>query len=444
MIRQTAGPFFAALIAALTLAAPGARAAVDIQKVETPGGLTAWLVENHDIPFTALEIRFRGGAALDSPEKAGATNLMSALIEEGSGDMDARAFARARDSLAASFSYDTSSDAVRVSARFLTENRDAAIDLLRQSLVDPQFDPGAIERVRAQVMSQLRSAANDPRRMARKTFNAEVFGDHPYAIPTNGTLDTVPNLTRQDIVNAHAGALARDRVHIGAVGDISADRLAALLDDVLGDLPESGAPLPPKATPEFDGDTQVVEYQTPQSVAVFGQEGVTLDDPDFFAAYILNHILGGGSFESRLMQELREKRGLTYGISTYLADRDQATLWMGSVASSNETMAQAADMIRQEWARISRNGVTRQELDDAKTYLTGAYPLRFDGNSPIANIIVGMQMQGLPIDYVETRNDRVRAVTQEDVNRVARERLDPGALSFVVVGQPAGIGAASN
>ncbi len=444
MIRQTVGPLIAALFAALLLAAPGARAAVDIQQVETPGGLTAWLVENHDIPFTALEIRFRGGAALDSADKAGATNLMSALLEEGSGELDARAFARARDSLAAKFSYDTSADAVRISARFLTENRDAAIDLLRQSLLKPRFDPDAIERVRAQVISRLQSDANDPRRMAYKAFDAAVFGDHPYAIPTSGTLDTVPDLTRQDIKEAHAGALARDRVYIGAVGDISADQLAVLLDDLLGDLPGKGAPLPPKATPDFDGDTQVIAYDTPQSVAVFGQEGVTLDDPDFFAAYILNHILGGGSFESRLMQELREKRGLTYGISTYLADRDQATLWMGSVASGNQTMAQAASMIRQEWARIATNGVTKQEIEDAKTYLTGAYPLRFDGNAPIANIIVGMQMQGLPIDYAQTRNDRVRAVTLKDVNRVARERLKPEALSFVIVGQPDGIDATSN
>ncbi|WP_026756876.1 M16 family metallopeptidase [Sediminimonas qiaohouensis] len=443
MIRQTVGPLMAALLAALLLAAPGARAAVDIQKVETPGGLTAWLVENHDIPFTALELRFRGGAALDSPDTAGATNLMSALLEEGSGDMDARAFARARDSLAASFDYDATSDAVRISARFLSENRDEAIELLRQSLINPRFDQSAIERVRAQVMSKLRADANDPRRMAYKAFDDAAFGDHPYAIPTSGTLDTAPDLTRQDIMDAHAGALARDRVYIGAVGDITEDQLAALLDKLLGDLPDKGAPLPPKAKPDFNGDTQVIKYDTPQSVAVFGQDGVTLDDPDFFAAYILNHILGGGSFESRLMQELREKRGLTYGISTYLADRDQATLWMGSVASSNQTMAQAASMIRKEWAKIANDGVTKQELEDAKTYLTGAYPLRFDGNAPIANIIVGMQMQGLPIDYVQTRNDRVRAVSLEDVNRVARERLAPDALSFIIVGQPDGI-AASN
>jgi zinc protease len=444
MIRATLRLCFAALTGALMLAAPGARAAIDIQKVETPGGLTAWLVEDHTIPFTALEIRFRGGTALDSPEKAGATNLMTALLEEGAGEMDARAFARARDSLATTFRFDASTDAVRVSARFLTENREAALGLLRKSLTQPRFDAEAIERVRGQVMANLRSDANDPRSMADRAFEAAVFGDHPYAIPGDGTLDTVPDLARDDIVAAHRGVLARDRIYIGAAGDITADELAALLDDLLGDLPETGTPLPGDADPAFSGETQVVDFETPQSVAVFGQPGVAIDDPDFFAAYIVNHVLGGGSFESRLMEELREKRGLTYGVGTYMADRDHAKLWMGSLASSNDTMAQAVRLVRSEWARLTRDGVTEQELQDAKTYLTGAYPLRFDGNAPIARIIVGMQMQGLPIDYVRTRNDRIRAVTLEEVNRVAAERLDPQALSFTVVGQPEGMTAPAN
>ena len=439
MIRANLRLCLAALAGALMLAAPGAQAEIDIQAVDTPGGLTAWLVEDHTIPFTALEIRFRGGTALDAADKAGATNLMTALLEEGAADMDARAFARARDSLAASFSFDAGTDAVRVSARFLSENREAAVALLRKALIEPRFDAGAIERVRGQVMSKLRSDATDPQRMARNAFDAAVFGNHPYATPGDGTLETVPDLARADIVAAHRGALARDRVYIGAAGDITGDELATLLDDLLGELPETGAPLPGDADPAFDGETRVIDYDTPQSVAVFGQAGVAIDDPDFFAAYIANRILGGGGFESRLMQELREKRGLTYGIGTYLADRDRAKLWMGSLASSNDTMAEAVRLVRAEWARLSREGVTERELEDAKTYLTGAYALRFDGNAPIARIIVGMQMQGLPIDYVKTRNDRIRAVTLDAVNRVATERLDPGALSFTVVGRPAGL-----
>ena len=183
----------------------------------------------------------------------------------------------------------------------------------------------------------------------------------------------------------------------------------------------------------------VIDYDTPQSVALFGQGGMAQDDPDFFAATVLNQILGGGSFESRLMTEVREKRGLTYGVYSYLVPRDYAAVYMGSVASANDRIADAIAVIRDEWSKAATEGVTEDELRDAKTYLTGAYPLRFDGNGPIAQIMVGMQMLGLPIDYIATRNEKVEAVTLADVKRVAGELLDPGGLQFVVVGKPVGL-----
>ncbi|WP_137702826.1 M16 family metallopeptidase [Marimonas lutisalis] len=427
-----------AVLAALLLALP-ARAGVEIKEVTSPGGITAWLVEEHSIPFVALELRFRGGGSLDAPGKRGATNLMVGLLEEGAGDLDARGFARASEELAASFRYNVHDDAVTVSAKFLTENRDQAVALLRESLVNPRFDEDAINRVRAQVLSSIRSDERDPQAIAGRRFDALVYGDHPYGSPLDGTLESVGALTRDDIVAAHQGALARDRLYVSVVGDITAEDLGALLDTLVGDLPETGAPMPAEVTPRFEGGMTIVDFDTPQSVVMFGQPGIAFEDPDYFAAYLLNVILGGGGFESRLMQEVREKRGLTYGVYSYLVDKDQADIWMGSVASANDRVAQAIEVIRAEWARARDQGVTAEELDLAKTYLTGAYPLRFDGNGPIANIMVGMQMSGMPIDYIETRNDRVNAVTLDDVNRVARALLDPGKLSFVVVGRPQGL-----
>jgi zinc protease len=266
-----------------------------------------------------------------------------------------------------------------------------------------------------------------------------LFGDHPYSLPQSGTLDTVAALSRDDLLTAHKNALTRDRVYVSAVGDITAPELAQLMDDLLGDLPMAETALPGPAAINLPGGAKVVEFETPQSVALFAQAGIERDDPDFFAAFVLDHILGGGSFESRLMQEVREKRGLTYGVSTFLVDKDQAVLWMGSVASANDRVGEAIDVIRDEWAKAAAAGVTETELRDAQTYLTGAYPLRFDSNASIANIMVGMQASGLGLDYIETRNDKVNAVTLADVNRVAKRLLDPDTLTFVVVGQPEGI-----
>lgn len=428
--------------AALLMGLAGlARAEIEIQEVTSPGGIEAWLVEDHSIPFTALEIRFEGGTGLDDPDSLGAVNLMTGLLEEGAAGMDARAFQAAREDLAAQFGFDVGADTLSVSAKMLSENRDAAVDLLRAALVEPRFDPEAIERVRGQVQSILRQDAQNPNRIAGRAFYEAAFGDHPYGRPDNGTAESVAALTREDLLAAHEAALTREGVHVGAVGDITPDELGALLDELLGDLPASGPELPGHVEFGLSGGIDVIDYPSPQSVALFGQRGLKREDEDFFAAYVLNHILGGGGFESRLMTEVREKRGLTYGVSTDLVPLENAEFWIGSVASANDRMARAIEVIREEWARIAEEGVTQAELDDAKTYLTGEYPLRFDGNGPIAEILVGMQVTGLPQSYVTERNAFIEAVTLEEVNRVARELVDPEALHFVVVGRPEGLGA---
>ncbi len=428
----------------LLLSAPMAQADVDIKTVTSPGGINAWLVEDHSIPFVALELRFQGGASLDPADKRGATNLMVALLEEGTGDMDARDFARALEAEAAEFSYDTSDDSVGISARFLTETKPQVMELLKGSIVAPNFDEDAIERVRSQVVSILNSDLTDPDSIVSNSFARLVYGDHPYGTSEAGTLESVAALTRDDLIAAHEAVFARDRVFVSAVGDITEDQLTALLDELLGDLPATGAPLPGDANVNLPGGIQVVDFETPQSTAMFAQPGIPRDHPDYFPVFVLNHIVGGGGFESFLMTEVREKRGLTYGVYSYLADKDGSDLWMGSVASSNDRVAEAIEVIRDLWRSVSENGITEQQLEDAKTYMTGAYPLRFDSNGRIANITAAMQLSGMPVDYIATRNDKVNAVTLEDVNRVAKEWMDPDRLTFVVVGQPENLNSTIN
>ncbi len=433
---------FASIAWVLTLVP--ALAGVQIQEVVSPKGIKAWLVEDHSIPFAALQIGFRGGSSLDPADKRGAIYLMTGLLEEGSGDLDAVAYARRLEELAASVGYDSSDDTVMISARFLSENRDQFLPLLRDTLQKPRFDQEALDRVRRQVVSGLESDAKDPNKIAGAAFSHMAFGDHPYGGPEKGTVETVSAMTREDMIDAHDRVFARDRLFVGAVGDVSPEELGAMLDMLFADLPETSVPLPEKADVTIEGGITVIDYDTPQSVAVFGQRGIDRHDPDFFAAYVLNQILGGGSFESRLMNEVREKRGLTYGVYSYLAPRDLASVYLGSVASSNDRIAEAIEVIHDEWEKAASTGATAKEVEDAKTYLTGAYPLRFDGNGRIAQILVGMQLDDLPLDYIETRNAKVDAVTLEDVNRVAAELLDPDALHFVVVGKPVGLESSTN
>ncbi len=428
----------AATLTALFLALP-ASANIDIEELTSPGGIDAWLVEDPSIPFVALEFWFVGGSTLDPAEKRGATYLMTGLLEEGAADMDAQGFAAAVEGLAASFSFESFRDAVVVSAQMLTQNRDEAAALLSAALTEPRFDDSAIERVRGQVLSIIEGNARDPGDIASSTFNALAYGDHPYGSSQEGTVETVSALTRDDIVAAHRAALTRERVVVGAAGDITPEELGLLIDRILGGLPAEAPPRPDLAEFGLTGGTTVVDFPSPQSVAYFGHRGIERDDPDFFAAFVLNQILGGGGFRSRLMEEVRVERGLTYGIGTFLSLADLSPALLGQFSSSNDLVGEAIEVVRDQWADIAENGITQDELDAAIRYMTGEYPLRFDGNGRIAGILAGMQADGMPADYIVNRNDYVRAVTLEDINRVAAELLQPENLHFVVVGQPEGL-----
>ena len=429
----------APLIAPLVATAAPAWAEVDIQEVTSPGGITAWLVEEDSIPFVSIDLRFEGGANLDAPGKRGATNLMMATLEEGAADRDARAFAEAAESLGARMGFDAFNDGVQVEASFLTENRADSVALLRDALIAPRFDADAVDRVRDQVLAVIQQDEADPSEIAIATLDRLAYGDHPYGTNLSGTRESVSALTPDDLRAAHAKALTRDRVHVGVTGDITPAELGPLLDELLGDLPESSDAVASEADYALEGGVTVVDFPSPQSLVLFGHEGIKRDDPDFFPAFVLNHMLGGSGFNSILMEEVREKRGLTYGIGTALVPLDLGAQYLGRFSSSNDKAAEAVEIVRDQWARLEAGEIDMDRLAAVKTYLTGAYPLRFNGNANIAGILAAMQLQDLPIDYVNTRNAKVDAVTPDDVTRVAGRLLDADALHFVAVGQPEGL-----
>jgi zinc protease len=427
-----------ALGALALLAALPARA-LEIQDLQSPGGTAFWLVEEPSIPIVALEISFRGGARLDPPDRAGLANLMVGLIEEGSGDLDAVGFSKARDDLSARLSFSAGRDAVDVSARMLTETLDPAVDLLATALAEPRFDEEPVARVRAQILSVIAESGTEPDNVAAEAWYAGAFPQHPYGRPTDGTVESVAAITRDDLVAAHARLLTRANARIAVVGAIDAERAGRMIDTVLAGLPMGEALARSQSPDQPPPGLRVIELGVPQSAAVFGHAGLRRDDPDFIPAYVMNYILGGGGFASRLMHEVREKRGLAYGVYSYLAIRDETALYLGGVQTANARMAETLDVIKAEWARMAADGITADELDRAKRYLTGAFPLSFDSNAKIARYLVFMQEEELGIDYIEKRNGLIKAVTLDDVKRVAARLLKPENLSIVVVGQPEGL-----
>lgn len=422
----------------LAFAAP-LHAEVDIQPVTSPQGFDAWLSEERSIPFVAIEIIFPGGANLDPEGAEGAVSLMTSLLSEGAGDLDAQEYAAALESLAGSVSFSAGRDSVSLSIQALSENRDEVVELARLALMEPRFDEASLARARAQQRASLERAARDPNTIASRAFNALAYDGHPYARPTDGTPETVAGLTRDAISAAHQAALTRDRVLVGAAGDISAEELGDILDRLLANLPEATIPLPEYADFTAPPGVTVIPFDGPQSVIAFGHQGIPRDDDDFMAAFVMNEIFGGGRFGTRLMTELREVRGLTYGVGTSLASASHGDSFQGRLSTANDRAAEVVELLRAEWEWLADGGITEDDLERIKTYLTGAYPLRFDGNGSIASILASMQFQGFDIDYVNTRNDLVRALSLEDIDRVADRLIRPEALHFVIVGQPEGM-----
>ena len=341
-------------------------------------------------------------------------------------------------------SYDDSKDSLYGSFETLSANRDKAVELLKLSVQKPRFDTDAVERIRQQLLANLIYADKDPEKVAMREWYAQAFPGHPYGRSANGTMDSVAKITRDDLVDFHIRTFARDDVKIVAVGDITAAELGKMIDDVFGGLPAKADLLPVSQTAPVKGGSQkIVEMGVPQSVAVFGLGAMPRKDPDFLTAFVVNHILGGGGFSAKLMEEVREKRGLAYSVYTYIQPYQQASILVGSVATKNASMGESLDIIRNELKKMAENGPTADDLAAAKSYLTGSYALRFDTNSKIASQLLGLMQEGFGPDYVENRNKLIDAVTIEDAKRVAARLLKPDDLVVTIVGKPTGMKSAS-
>ncbi len=427
-------------VATVATAAIRPASAIEIEKVVSPGGIEAWLVSESAVPLVSFQFAFDGGAAQDPADRPGVANMVSILLDEGAGGITASDFQEKLETLAIDMSFDAGRDAFYGSMQTLTENLDEAAGLLRLAITEPRFDADAIERMRVQTQSGLRRELTSPDAVAGRLWSHTVFGDHPYGRPVKGTLETVAAITADDLRAYRGRVFARDTLKIAVVGDIAAERLSPLLDEVFGGLPEKAELVPvAEATLPEGGVRKVVEMEIPQTVIQFGRPGLKRDDPDFIPAYVVNHILGGGAFSSRLYQEVREKRGLSYSVYSYLYPLDRAGLIAGGAATRNDRAAESLAIIDEEIRRMAGEGPSEEELEKAKRFLKGSYPLRFDTSTKIARQLVEIQRDDLGIDYINERNDLIDAVTIEDARRVARRLYGDGSLYVTMVGRPDGV-----
>jgi zinc protease len=417
--------------------APARSRAENVQRIRTPGGIEAWLVESYAVPLVALEFAVRGGAAQDPLGKAGLATMLAGLLDEGAGPYDARAFHRAIDDLAVHLGFGADRDSLTGHLQTLSRNTDKAFELLKLSVTEARLDEDAIERVRSQLAAGLKRDANDPDAMVAKAFREAAFPNHPYGRSVRGELDTLDGLTRDDLDAMRGRMLARSDLKIAVVGAIDTATLAARLDETFGAWrPQSQLDAVPDITIHDVGARRIVDLDVPQTTMRFGRPGVARKDPDHFAAVVVNHILGGGVFTARLFHEVREKRGLAYSVYSQLNEYDRCAMLIGGTSTKNERARESLEVIEQQFKDLANDGPTEGELDKAKKYLTGSYALRFDTSTKMASQLVNLQLDDLEPSYLDERNAKIEAVTLDDAKRVAKRLLGDGRLLVALAGRP--------
>ena len=431
---------FALAVAVAVAAASAApsQAATKIQHLISPGGIEAWFVQDSTVPLIAMEYAFAGGAAQDPAGKPGVANLVASSIDEGSGDLDSKAFHEHLDRRAIELSFSATRDYFRGSLRMLKDNKDEAFDLLRMALTSARLDDADVERIRSQIISGLKRDTTNPTALAGRKFMEVAYGpDHPYGRLPSGTLESVPIITTADMRDYIGRVIARDTLKIAVVGDVDPATLGSLLDKTFGSLPHKANLTPvPDVVAAKPPQRAFVPLDVPQTVITFGGPGFMRHDPNFMAAYIVNHIMGGGGLSSRLYREVREKRGLAYSIYEALLWLDHSALFIGNTGTRADRAGETIAAVEKEVRRIAEEGPTQQELDEAKSYLKGSQMLQLDTSSKLASGLLQYQLDKLPIDYLEKRSGIIDAVTLEDTKKAAKRLWDQGLLTVIVGREP--------
>ena len=415
--------------------------ATAIEEVSSPSGIKAWLVRDHSIPLTSVRFIFRGSGAISDPHgKAGRASMVSALLDEGAGTLQSQVFQKELQDRSIVLSFIADKDFFGGTLKVLNKYRARGVRLASLALAAPRFDPIAVNRIRGQIVTSLKARSARPDYKARREWSRVIYNSHPYARPVIGTQKSVTNIRSSDLHSFVKGNLTLDRLHVSIVGDIGVEEVKSLLDKMFGNLPRRGkqtefgvARIPAK------GAVYVFSKPVPQSVVLFGHRGISRKDPNFYTAYVINHILGGGSFTSRLYNSVREERGLAYSVSTHLSVRRHAPLIVGQLSTSNDKVAEALRLVRSEWRKMATNGVGQETLKNAKSFINGSFALQFSSSDRIANLLTNLQYYDLSPSYLRKRREYINSVSRNDIQKFAQKFLNVDGLTFIVVGQPTGL-----
>lgn len=414
---------------------------LDIEEVTSPGGIKAWLVEDHSIPVIAMEFGFKGaGASLNPPDKQGLAQMLSNTMDEGAGELDSQTFQKELRDQSISLSFSASRDDFFGSLKTLTSNKKRAFELTSLSVTKPRFDKEPVDRMRASNQARVRSSLTDPDWINARVLNDVTFHGHVYAQNSGGTLSSLEKIGPEELRAFHKNYIGKNNLVVSVAGDITKEELAATLDNVFGGLPTvTLPPEPADVTVQNQGEITVFKKEIPQTVIEMIQPGLDRHDADYQIAQVMNFVLGSSGFGSRLTEEVREKRGLTYGIYTYFMDLKHFDGLDVSTSTENKNAGEVIRLTKLEWDRMKNEPITAEELKDAKTYLIGSLPLSLTSTDSIAGLLLSLQIDDMPVDYLDKRETAIQNATIEDVQRVAKRLLDTSKMTIVMTGNPEGV-----
>ncbi len=414
---------------------------LDIQTLKTPGGINLWLVEDHTLPVIGINFAFRSGASTDAADRQGVSQLLSNTLDEGAGDITSEQFQAALRDNAIDLGFSSSRDSFGGSMRTLVRHKDKALELLKLAVTSPRFDQEAVDRMKQANLTRIRASMSDPDWIGARIMNDRVFGAHPYVQNSGGTLASMAALTPEDLRAARARHFARDRLYVGIAGDVTAAEAARIVDDIFGGLPETAKTDGKVGASDMPAATKPVFYATPQPQTNLTMvwPGISIHDVDHYAGVVMDYIYGGGGFSSLLMNEVREAKGLTYGIYSDMMNMDHADRYTVAGSMLPQNVAPTIQMVRAIADRMRTTDVTAEQLQAAKDYLTGSMPLHFGSTMSVAGAVTGLQINNRPATALDDVRATIMAVTPADIRRVATRVFMHEPQVILVGAKPEGI-----
>ena len=408
-------------------------------KFVTPNGMTVLVLEQHFLPIVEAHALIKTGSAQDPPDKAGLANLVASLLDEGTTTRSSKQLAEQIDFVGGALEAKAGEDFTTASARVLKKDVDLGFTLLADILQRPAFLKPEFERIRSQILGEMASDNDDPGHVAMKAFNQLVFHGHPYRWPLNGTEESLGKITHADVLNFYAKEYTPGQVILTVVGDVTIEQVTGLVQTHFGAWKKVSSPTRnvKNASPVEKKTIQLIEKDLTQSNVILGHGGISRTNPDFYAVTVMNYVLGAGGFSSRLMDSIRDKQGLVYGIMSHFDARLMPGSFWINFQTRTEATNQAIQSVLAEIKSIREAPVSDQELSEAKSFLMGSFPLRLDSTAKLAQVLAQVEFYGLGFEYFSQYPKWIERVTKEDVQRVAKQYLNPQRYALVVVGNVA-------